>query len=121
MLFMSKHNKFWILGAAFGAKFGASLDYNHIEEETEYNLNIFTQSEANCCAYTSDVQTFSHPDFTQNFINGLNFLSEDYEDWKYRLFIDEFGTHYVKHADMGAFFGQQSEISYDEWNHMVNQ
>ena len=40
---------------------------------------------------------------------------------KYRQFINTFGTHYIKEANMGALYGQQSTISAQSWGRMVNQ
>ena len=63
---------------AFGGKFGASLGYYHIEHNTEHYQNIFTETEASCCAYTAELYEFAHPKFHNNFIQGLNSLTEDY-------------------------------------------
>ena len=34
-------------------------------------------------------------------------------------FLDNYGTHYVVQADMGALFGEQSMISAKNYNEMV--
>ena len=39
---------------------------------------------------------------------------------KYLHFFDEFGTHFVKKAHLGAMYGEQSEISAKSWNKMVD-
>ena len=36
-------------------------------------------------------------------------------------FIDEFGTHYLKHADMGAMYGLQSEFTYTYWEKLEKE
>ena len=52
-------------------------------------------------------------------LTGTNFKNYDVE--KYRQFINTFGTHYIKEANMGALYGQQSTISSESWGRMVNQ
>ena len=46
---------------------------------------------------------------------------KNYTVEKYRQFINTFGTHYIKEANMGALYGQQSTISAQSWGRMVNQ
>ena len=46
---------------------------------------------------------------------------KNYTVEKYRQFINTFGTHYIKEANMGALYGQQSTISSESWGRMVNQ
>ena len=46
---------------------------------------------------------------------------KNYNVEKYRQFINTFGTHYIKEANMGALYGQQSTISAESWGRMVNQ
>ena len=96
----------------FGATFGASTDYHYITEKTESNSNFFTQTMASCCAYTGEVMRFAPPPYSRNFEGGLRYLTEEYDEEIYLEFIDAFGTHYVKHADMGSLFGQQVEITH---------
>ena len=35
-------------------------------------------------------------------------------------FFEEFGTHFVKRAHLGAMYGEQLEISAESWSNMVN-
>ena len=81
--------------------------------------SIFTQSEASCCAYTAHIQEYIHPIFGKNFIFGLATLSEEYDEPKYRRFLNTFGTHYIKKATMGAVYGLQAEYTADDWSTMV--
>jgi hypothetical protein len=46
---------------------------------------------------------------------------KNYTVEKYRQFINTFGTHFIKDANMGALYGQQSTISAQSWGRMVNQ
>ena len=63
---------------------------------------------------------YAHPNFSKNFLYGLATLTDDYEEGTYRRFLNTFGTHYVRQATMGALFGQQTEITFDSWSHMVS-
>ena len=70
--------------SAGGGSFGASIGWGHIQSYTESGLNIFTQSEAQCCAYTADMYDFIMPPFHKNFIAGLGTLTEEYHPSVYR-------------------------------------
>ena len=69
---------------AWGGSFGASVDYDHIEEYTESGRNVFTQSEAACCVYTADIDYFAHPKFDDGFILNVAELTEEYDPAIYR-------------------------------------
>ena len=45
-------------------------------------------------------------------------MKKDYNKDEYKRFIQTFGTHYIKTANMGATYGQQSEISSKSWKQM---
>ena len=36
-------------------------------------------------------------------------------------FISKFGTHYIEQADMGALYGQQSQVSSKSWGRMTDE
>ena len=61
---------------------------------------------------------YSSPPFSQNFLDGLKSLKKEYDQAEYNRFIQTFGTHYIKTANMGATYGQQSEISSKSWKQM---
>jgi len=105
--------------SAGGGSFGASIGWGHIQSYTESGLNIFTQSEAQCCAYTADMYDFIMPPFHKNFIAGLGTLTEEYNPSVYRRFIKAFGTHFISKSTMGALYGEQSMISSESWSEMV--
>ena len=104
----------------FGGSFGASTDYHHIEDSTEEGQNFFTQAEASCCVYIGEVFEYVYPPFHRNFLGGLSTLTDEYDEAVYRRFIKTFGTHYVTHANMGSMYGQQSEITYENWSKMIS-
>ena len=109
-----------IQGSLGNASFGASIDYKHIEESTEKETSLFTQADASCCAYTGEIFEYTMPTFHRNFVGGLKSLTELYDEGVYRRFLNTFGTHYVKKTIMGAVYGQQSEITYENWSKMVS-
>ena len=67
-----------------GGSFSASIGWGHVEDYTESALNIFTQSEAQCCVYTAEMFAFIRPKFHKNFIAGLGTLTEEYNPSVYR-------------------------------------
>ena len=101
-----------------GGRFGASAEYKHVLEETHNHSSIFMQTDTTCCAYIASVEKYVHPPFHPNFIGGLESLTEEYDEQVYRDFVDSFGTHYIKDADMGAIYGQQSMFTQDGWMNM---
>ena len=105
-------------GSGWGARFSASADYKHVDSSTKRSKNLFTHSEISCCAYTASVLEYDSPAFSQNFLNAVKSLSTKYDKLAYRRFISTFGTHYVRSANMGATYGQQSEISSSSWKKM---
>ena len=105
-------------GSGWGARFSASVDYKHVASQTKSGSNLFTHSEVACCAYTASILEYSSPPLSQNFLDGLKSLKKDYNKEEYKRFIQTFGTHYIKTANMGATYGQQSEISSKSWKQM---
>ena len=105
----------------FGASFSASVDFKTVETSTKNQSTFFTQSEVSCCAYTASILQYTPPAFTKNFLTGVDSLPKTYEKSAYRKFINTFGTHYIKEANMGALYGQQSSISSESWGKMVDQ
>ena len=108
-------------GEGWGARFSASTDFKSVESTTKNASTFFTHSEVSCCAYTASVQRYNPPNFTENFLNAIDALPKDYEKSIYREFVNTFGTHYIKEANMGALYGQQSSISTESWAKMVQQ
>ena len=84
-------------------------------------------TEALCITHKVDISDTSKKTFTEPFIDTVVALNEailngsaQRQLQEFKRFVNEFGTHYVKHANMGAFYGMQSEISHDNWYKMVN-
>ena len=89
-----------VVGSGWGARFSASADYKHVDSSTKSSKSLFTHSEISCCAYTASVLDYDSPAFSQNFLSGAKSLSTKYDKTLYRRFIDTFGTHYVRTANM---------------------
>ena len=105
-------------GSGWGGRFSASVDYKNVDSSTKNSKSLFTQTEISCCVYTATLLDYDPPAFSQNFLNAAKTLSTKYSKTAYRRFIDSFGTHYVRLANMGATYGQQSEISSSSWKQM---
>ena len=102
-------------------RFSASVEYKHVAQSTNKKDHFFTHSEASCCVYSAAVLEHDPPDFTVNFKKALDELPpNDYEKNKkaYFDFISTFGTHWIEFEDMGALYGEQSEISARTWGKM---
>ena len=105
----------------WGASFSASVDYKTVSTSTKNESTFVTQSDVSCCAYVTSILHYDPPPLTKNFLTGVNSLPTNYEKSTYREFINNFGTHYIKDATMGALYGQQSFISSESWGKMVEQ
>ena len=93
------------------ARFSASTDYEKTKNVLETATSTMVQSEAACTVYETFIQAFNPPPFSDNFIAGLQLLPEEYDEDVYYTFLEEFGTHYVTSASMGAMYGEQSFVS----------
>ena len=105
----------------WGASFSASVDFKTVAKSTKNQSTFLTQSEVSCCAYTATILPHDPPSFTKNFLSSIDSLPPIYDKSSYREFINDFGTHYIKEANMGALYGQQSSISSESWGKMVQQ
>ena len=74
-----------------------------------------------CCAYSAAVQFYNPPELSKGFTNAIDELPENYDKDRYMEFIENFGTHYIKQADMGALYGQQSQVSSESWGRMADK
>ncbi|CAB9510600.1 MAC Perforin domain containing protein [Seminavis robusta] len=99
--------------AGFKGSFSASVGYELASERINELQQISTQSEASCCAYIAEVQTFDPPAFHENFLAALDTLTDEYDQNIYWNFVYEFGTHYVKQVTMGALFGEESFLTWE--------
>jgi hypothetical protein len=104
----------------FGAKFGASFDYRRIESGTSARGSVYMQAEAHCCAYKAELDNFSPPPVTADFVNAVELAPTEYDSDYYLTIIREFGTHYVVSADMGGVYGQQTEFKRESYADMIS-
>jgi hypothetical protein len=109
-------------GGAFSGievAFKASTDYQQIESGSTNSSEKFTKSTAVCQVYSANVQGYTPPPFSDNFLRGVDEVTSlPYNETNlpaYRRFIDSFGTHYIRRADFGGMFGEQSTFSSSAW------
>jgi hypothetical protein len=104
----------------FDDAFGASFDYQRIERETSAGEKVYMQAQAQCCAYTAKVDYFSPPPFTADFVKAVELAPTEYDSDFYLKIVQQYGTHYVVSADMGAVYGQQTEFTWERYTDMVS-
>merc|ERR1711990_487328 len=90
----------------FAAKFSASTDYKEVEKHIESEGTIYTVPEVEFSVYTTDINNYEYPEFTEDFIAGVDALTEEYDEKIYQNFINNYGTHFIKRATLGARYGQ---------------
>jgi hypothetical protein len=108
-----------VSAGGWDAKFSASTDYKHVEQSSSTEKSVFTESEATCCAYSTEILTYTPPKFHANFLAAVATLGDEYDEATYAKFINTFGTHFVSRVTMGGLWGQRSEISEESWSKMV--
>ena len=115
-------------GFEYVARFSASISYKHVQRETINGCNFFTHSFATCNKYTSEILVDDPPPFTKGFKNRLKRLSQlEWERMKveekneYIDFIDTYGVHFIQIANMGAMYGQRSQISKASWAKLLDK
>merc|ERR1712061_38676 len=97
------------LGASFfPAKFSASADYKKVQSTTSSGSNLYTQSSASCCSYKAQILGYNSPPLSKNFLTAVESLTDEYNENVYQKLIENFGTHYITEAQMGALYCLQS-------------
>ena len=99
----------------FGSKFSASLNYKQVSKDTTEQKIIFIESKAECSVYSGAILIFNPPNLSQNFINGVTSLDEEYDQDDYVNFIQNFGTHFISHFKMGARYGFISRVTHNNY------
>jgi hypothetical protein len=107
-------------GESFGAEFGASFGYRRIENGTSAGGTVYTQAEAHCCAYKAQVDIFSPPPLTEDFVKAVELAPTEYDADSYLNIIQSYGTHFVMSADMGGVYGQLTEFRTESYADMVS-
>lgn len=95
----------------FKGSFSASTDFETTKDQLFTSSSSVVHSEATCCVYNSGLLTSDLPKFSQNFLNALKALPNEFDQDAYGKFFNAFGTHFVTQASMGAVFGEQSFLS----------
>ena len=99
-------------------KFSASEDYKSVYKQTFSQNSVSTSTHVTCCVYFAEIETYSPPLFTTDFINGVQQLPTSFNTstqdafWK---FINSFGTDYSQEMSMGGRYGQQSQMSREQY------
>jgi len=99
-------------------KFDLSVDYQHVEKDTQSHENVFAHVTCNCSAYDLTMHIFDHPAVDEDFILGSEMLPAQYDEELYMAFIREFGTHVLTQVRVGGRWGWQMEFSKMSWSHM---
>ena len=97
--------------------FSFNVDTRHVRDDVDvHNMTLFQES-LTCAAYKLSMNLFDHPPFSDNFLAGLNFLPNKYDESSagmFNMFISSFGTHVVTQLISGGRWGWQSEFRYDD-------
>lgn len=102
-------------------KFSASWSYKKIYNLVEERNRTIIANEANCAIYCLRGQTFSPRIFSEDFLMGVSFLSNDVDDPIYLEFIDSFGTHYINSMTLGSDFASFAEFNWYSWKEINDE
>lgn len=105
--------------SGFGGAFSASYSYKYVSNMTDAEQHVFNTESLQCQTYVAELETFSLPDFSDNFKNGVQQLPLTYNnntEKDYFQFIEAFGTHWITNVNMGARYSWRFEFdSYQYW------
>lgn len=98
--------------------FSGSVTYDQIRRETSERKVETVSATASCVVYCAGNEEFTMPKFSANFKAGLASLPVTYDEEKYFAFLNTFGTHAMKHIEMGAIYRQTSKIESESWRNL---
>jgi hypothetical protein len=104
--------------SGFNTSFQLSVDYQHVEQDTESHENVFAHVTCNCSAYDLTMHIFDHPEVDDDFVLGSQMLPAAYDEDLYMEFIREFGTHVLTQVRVGGRWGWQMEFTEQSFSHM---
>lgn len=90
------------------SSFSASSSFRESEQFFANERGVVTINDATCTSYTALISAYNPPPFSDSFLKALNILhrttlkSDAEKDREFYRFIDNFGTHFLSHATMGA-------------------
>jgi hypothetical protein len=108
----------------WGAAFKASADYSQVEQTTSQQKSVVIETEATCCVYTTSLDLFAPPPFTNNFQTAVQVMPTAFDPtndlvvvW-FGNFIKEFGTHFPLRVSMGGRFGVRNSFNSTAYSNM---
>eukprot|EP00516_Mucochytrium_quahogii_P011190 CAMPEP_0203784346 /NCGR_PEP_ID=MMETSP0100_2-20121128/411_1 /ASSEMBLY_ACC=CAM_ASM_000210 /TAXON_ID=96639 /ORGANISM=" , Strain NY0313808BC1" /LENGTH=380 /DNA_ID=CAMNT_0050686309 /DNA_START=2002 /DNA_END=3140 /DNA_ORIENTATION=+ len=100
------------------AKFQASADYQHISKGATSNSHFYTRTALGCILYTIDIQTFSLPPFTSQFLYSIrlmkNATSQAELASQAQAFVEKYGTHFYSKASLGGKYMNTLETTAEQ-------
>ena len=104
----------------FGASFQFSIDSKHIAHTTFEKESIYAQLQSTCAAYQLNVNAFKPPPFNDEFLAGVDSLTDLYDEGIYMYFIQIFGTHYARSLRLGGRWGWLIEMDRKSFQKMLD-
>ena len=104
----------------FGAAFKFSIDSKHITHTTINKESIFAQLESTCAVYQLIMNAYKTANVTEDFLYGVQSLTETYDEETYMQFIQVFGTHYARGLRLGGRWGWLIEFSRNDFQKMID-
>ena len=90
------------------SSFSASNSFRESEQFFANERGVVTINDATCTSYTALISAYNPPPFSESYLKALSILhrttfkSDAEKDREFYRFIDNFGTHFLSHATMGA-------------------
>ena len=99
------------LGPLIPFSFTANAEYQDKTDRMTKKNSLFVSSSNECVKYEIAIDEYDPPKFSNGFKNAIIGLNKDSSSKSLTKFLDNFGTHFINKANMGARFGIESEFT----------
>lgn len=102
---------FQINGNTPPVNFQLGAEAQQVHQDTANSTYLYFTSQVVCAVYEVQLSSYTPPDLSADFVNGVNSLPTTYDSEAYNFFLDSFGTSYVSTATLGGRRGNMTRIS----------
>ena len=99
-----------IIPELLSLSFTANVEFQNHRHSMSKNRNIFIRIENTCTVYEVELLQNEPPKFTNGFLRAAKRLENTSDTKAYKNFVEDFGTHYLTGAHVGARYAVTSEL-----------
>ena len=94
--------------------FSANSEYKKKRRSLSEHKNVFVKTENTCTVYEVVLEQNKPPKFTDGFLRAAKRLENAGDTTAYFNFVNDYGTHYLRRAHMGARYAVESEVDQEK-------